>query len=270
MKTILKHIRGSLPSARLAKATILALLVSAIGNGRVQAATIYTFTTLAGVGGTTYADGFRSSARFLAPVAIAINSAGTLYVVESFNSRIRNISADGIVSTVEVDSTGILDAVFSFPNGIAIDRFGNLYAAAYGRLWKITPKGVVSTLGQFGGPIGVAIDSAGAIYVTESQDHIISKITEEGIVTVFAGLKGASGSTDGTGAGARFSMPEGLAVDALSNLYVTGNETVRKISPGGVVTTLAGSPGAAGFADGVGSVAPAGNYRRWNRQRLCR
>lgn len=113
-------------------------------------------------------------------------------------------------------------------------------------------------------PIGVAVDAAGTVYVADQSNHTIRKITAGGGTVVLAGLALNPGSTDGTGAAARFKYPYGVAVDGAGSLYVTDqyNHTIRKISPAGVVTTLAGQPGLHGQADGTGAGArfhnPAG------------
>src|SRR5207245_2356847 len=106
-------------------------------------------------------------------------------------------------------------------------------------------------------PEGVAVDGSGNVYVADQANFTIRKITPSGVVTTLAGLAGSRGSADGTGSAARFSDPYGVAVDGSGNVYVadTSNYTVRKITPSGVVTTLAGLAGSSGSADGTGSAA---------------
>jgi sugar lactone lactonase YvrE len=110
---------------------------------------------------------------------------------------------------------------------------------------------------RFNTPVGAGLDSAGNLYVADSGGKTIRKVTPSGVVTTFAGSPGLSGTTDGTGADARFTYPYGIAVDSEDNIYVTDNtkHTIRKITPAGVVTTLAGSPGLSGTTDGLGSDA---------------
>jgi hypothetical protein len=103
----------------------------------------------------------------------------------------------------------------------------------------------------------VAVDGAGNVYVADVQNHTIRKITPAGVVTTLAGRAGQRGSADGTGSAARFFYPSGVAVDGAGNVYVADlyNHTIRKITPAGVVTTLAGSAGQRSSEDGTGSAA---------------
>jgi hypothetical protein len=110
---------------------------------------------------------------------------------------------------------------------------------------------------RFNQPSAIVIDGAGNLFVSDFENSAIRKITPEGVVTTFAGLLGHSGSIDATGSAARFGNPAGLTIDARGNFMVvdTGNATIRKISPDGVVTTVAGLPGTIGHAEGAGEQA---------------
>ncbi len=109
---------------------------------------------------------------------------------------------------------------------------------------------------RFNYPRALALDSAGNLYLAAGDNHTIRKITPDGVVTTVAGVRGNSGSTDGPAASARFLYPSGIAVAADGTLYVAdGNTTIRKITPDGTVSTLAGRAGFSGSTDGAGSNA---------------
>lgn len=113
------------------------------------------------------------------------------------------------------------------------------------------------TAATFRSPQGVAVDSNGTVYVADTDNHQIRKITSAGVVTTFAGISGSSGSGDGQGTAAEFYGPTGLALDASGNLYVadTQNHLIRKITPSGAVTTVAGVALSPGFVDGPANSA---------------
>src|ERR1035437_6967265 len=162
----------------------------------------------------------------------------------------------------DADGPGSL-ARFRYPYGAAVDSAGNVYVADYGNstIRKVTPGGMVTTLAglatspgsadgtgsaaRFYGPMGVAVDSAGNVYVVDTSNSTIRKLTPGGVVTTLAGLAGNRGSADGTGSDARFYCPWGVAVDSAGNVYVADslNHTIRQATPSGVVTTLAGAAG---------------------------
>jgi hypothetical protein len=108
---------------------------------------------------------------------------------------------------------------------------------------------------QFSYPDGVAVDSAGNLYVADSGNSTIRKITPAGVVSTIAGLAGVRGSADGTGSNARFFGPSGIVVDGAGNLFVTDYGTIRKVTSAGVVSTIAGVAGATGITDGTNSDA---------------
>ncbi len=240
-------------------------------------------TTLAGQAGVAgSADGTGTGAQFDQPGGVAVDGAGNVYVADSTNQTIRKVTPGGVVTTLagqagvsgSADGTGSA-AQFNYPGGVAVDGWGNVYVAdtQNSTIRKITPGGVVTTLAgkagvhgvangtgsaaRFWGPVGVAVDDAGNVFVADTFNNTIRKVTPGGVVTTLAGLAPNSGSTDGTGSAARFNNPDGVAVDASANVYVadTWNHTIRKITPGGVVTTIAGLAGSIGDADGTGSAA---------------
>ncbi|MGI9026924.1 MAG: hypothetical protein ACR2GP_15365 [Burkholderiaceae bacterium] len=234
----------------------------------------------AGVAGST--DGLGGAVRFNFLHAVATDSAGNAYVADSGNNIIRKVTPGGTVTTLagtagvvgSADGTGAA-ASFSFPTGIATDAAGNVYVADFANntIRKITPAGVVTTLaGTAGGPgyadgtgpaakfnmpSGLSTDSAGNVYVADSTNQVIRKITPAGVVTTYAGVPGTRGAADGAAASASFNDPIALATDAAGNVYVADftNNTVRKITPSGTVSTVAGTAGLSGPIDGVGSGA---------------
>lgn len=244
------------------------------------AGVVTTVAGLAGIRGS--ADGIGSAASFSDPMSIAIDTSGNLFVADYGNSVIRKITPAGVVTTFAgaagnagpgLDGAGA-SARFSGPLGIAIDASNNLFVTDEFNqtVRKITPAGVVSTFAgqtgvmgdndgtgagaRFNIPTSIAVDVAGNVYVGEGS-QVVRKISPAGVVVTLAGAAGNSGSTDGTGAAARFSYPRGLAVDAAGNVYVAdaNNCVIRKISPAGVVSTLAGAQAAFSSIDGTGMAA---------------
>ena len=235
-------------------------------------------TTLAGTAGASgSANGTGSAARFNFPYGVTVDGSGNVYVADSFNYTIRKITSAGVVTTLAgtAGTSGSANGMgstarFNFPYGVTVDGSGNVYVGDTNNctIRKITPSGFVSTLAgtagvwgsnngfgsgaRFDGPCGVAVDGSGNVYVADSWNSTIRKITPSGEVTTLAGTAYNFDSTDGTGSAARFNRPTGVAVDASGNVYVadTQNYTIRKITPAGVVTTLGGTAGVSGAADG--------------------
>jgi sugar lactone lactonase YvrE len=239
----------------------------------------------AGEGGI--AEGTGTEARFYNPSGIAVDSLGIIFVADTSNHRIRKVTAAGVVTTFAGSVAGYLDdtgtaAQFSSPRGIAIDSSDNIYVIDDNRrIRKITPAGVVTTLAgngslgsidgtateaSFRWPRDVAVDSSGNVYVADTENHKIRKVTPAGDVSTLAGSQ-YIGDTNGTGINASFKYPEGIAVDTSGNIYVadTANYKIRKITPAGEVTTLAGGAGHGlsgyGSTDGTGAEASF-NYPR--------
>ncbi|MHB1045548.1 MAG: SMP-30/gluconolactonase/LRE family protein [Thermoanaerobaculia bacterium] len=235
-------------------------------------------STLAGSGNWGFADGPGASARFANPWSVAVDASGNVYVGDSDNRRIRKIDTAGNVSTLAGSGTyGFADgpgatARFTYPYGVAVDASGNVYVAdvVSNRIRKIDTAGNVSTLAgngtsgfadgpgasaMFRYPEGVAVDSAGNVYVGDYGNRRIRKIDTSGNVSTLAG-SGSYGFADGPGASAMFSSPAGVAVDASGNVYVADSENsrIRKIDTAGNVSTLAGN-GGRGFSDGPGASA---------------
>jgi sugar lactone lactonase YvrE len=237
--------------------------------------TVTTFAGMSGESGST--DALGTNARFREPSSMEFDAAGNLYVVDTYNRTIRKIDPAGWVTTVAgtagavgyVDATGPA-ARFTEPEGITIDAAGNLYvtdmtpyppchfcSGGLSTVRKITPAGVVTTVAGsssavgsadgigtaalFAYPKGVAVDAAGNVYVADTNNATIRKIASGGSVTTIAGMAGAHDSVDGVGSAARLAYPQGITLDGAGNLYVTESFRVRRISPSGEVTTIAGS-----------------------------
>jgi hypothetical protein len=210
--------------------------VDSTGNDFVY---YYTVTTLAGTGISGFADGAGTVAQFAHPYAVAADAAGNVYVADNDNNRIRKITSTGEVSTLAGNGTpGLVDGT--------------------------------GTDARFSAPKGIAVDAAGNVYVADTYNYSIRKISTlangTGVVTTMAG-NGTPGFANGPGQTAMFSEPYGVATDAAGNVYVgdVGNNRIRKIVQAAngttVVTTLAGE-GAPAFEDGPAANAqfnyPAG------------
>lgn len=239
-------------------------------------------TTIAGaVRSPGFANGPGGSSRFYYPNGIVADTAGNLYVADSFNNLIRKLTPAGtnwVVSTL-----GLSDSL-NDPNGLAIDSATNLYVADTGNnvirkltqngaSWKVTTaagsilvQGAADGLGgvaRFTRPKGIARDASGNLYVADTSNDTIRKMTPIGtnwMVTTLAGLARNPGFADGANTNARFNQPLGIALDSVGNIYVadTYNNTIRKMKPSGtnwIITTLAGLPGNFGVTDGTGAAA---------------
>jgi len=245
-------------------------------------------------------DGVGAESRFFSPAGVAVDSADNLYVADLGNQAIRKITPAGVVTTLAglpgtfggTDGTGSA-ARFRAPAGVVADGAGNVFVAEYQNytIRKVTPAGVVTILAgqarlngtndgtggaaRFYGPYGIALNGAGDLIVADALNHTIRKVTMAGVVTTLAGLAGSAGSEDGTTNTARFNTPYGVAVDSAGDIYVADsfNHTIRKLTPAGVVTTLAGVSEdqdqdgipEGSWADGVGNLArfdrPYGIFR---------
>jgi hypothetical protein len=233
--------------------------------------------TLAGqalVGGAV--NGTGTNAAFSDPAAIVTDANGNFFVADSRNHAIRKVTTNGVVTTFAgqigvagtANGTGI-GAQFNSPSGLAFDKGGNLFVSDMGSstIRKITTAGAVTTFAgvagssgfldgaaggaQFNAPLGIAVWTNGNVFVADSGNHCIRKISG-GVVSTFAGSPQVWGSANGGGTNAQFNSPCGLAFDVHGNLFVcdANNNTIRKITTNGIVTTFAGAAGQDGANDG--------------------
>ncbi|MGR4064877.1 MAG: hypothetical protein ACLQPV_05460, partial [Vulcanimicrobiaceae bacterium] len=255
-----------------------------------QVTTAGAVTTIAGTAGNcfVFSDGTGSAATFQYPGGIAYDPAnGQLYVTDNDNCAIRQVTTAGAVTTIAgagpavcafADGTGTA-ANFQYPNGAAYDsRTGDLYVADSGNcvIRKLTTGGVVTTIAGSPGncvfadgagtaaafqyPNGIAYDSAdGNLYVTDTFNCAIRRVTTAGVVTTVAGKAGVCSFADGSGSAALVNNPKGIAYDSATGyLYVTDTQNcvIRQVTTAGAVTTIAGKPGTCYLAgDGLGASA---------------
>lgn len=291
---------GRATSAQLANPQWLAVdaqgsvYIADWNNARVRkVSTGGTITTVAGVGrgsGLSGDGGPATSALIGLPTAVAVDGQGNIYITggyESGNKRVRRVSPGGTITTFAGAATGVLGAVgdggpatsarLVGPWGVAIDRQGNVYIADNGdaRVRKVTPGGTITTFagtGKGGGPLGdggpatsarltrptgLAVDGSGNLYIAESGGNRVRKVTPGGRITTYAGtgLDGFSGD-GGRATSARLGNPVGIAIDGQGAVYISTGSRVRKVSPGGTITTIAGT-GVNGFSGDGGPAISA-------------
>jgi hypothetical protein len=254
------------------------LYIADTNNNRIRKVSNGAMTTVAGNGTAGYSgDGQATSAQLNYPGGVAVDAAGNLYVADTNNNRIREVSS-GVITTVAGGGASFGDggpatgAQLFNPYGVAVDAAGNLYIADSGnsRIRKVS-NGIVTTVAgngtqgfsgdngaatsaQLSNPYGVAVDSAGNLYVADSGNSRIRKVTNGTIATVAGnGTQGFSGD-NGVATSAQLNNPFGVAVDSIGNLYIadSGNSRIRMVS-NGVITTVAGN-GAYGYS-GDGGLA---------------
>src|ERR1035438_441067 len=203
------------------KLTLLAGALGLFGAIAVQAQPLL-IGTVAGYPGKGSADGAGSSALFFGPQGVAVDGAGNVYVADTRNHVIRVVTASGLSSTL-AGTAGVRGSADGMGANASFDQ-----------------------------PWGIALDSAGNLYVSDYGSSTIRKVTQAGLVTTLAGTAGVTGSVNNTGTNALFFHPMGLAVDSATNVYVAdyGNHLIRKITPPNVVSTLAGMAGVFGSTDG--------------------
>jgi uncharacterized protein (TIGR03437 family) len=251
------------------------------GNARIRKIASGTISTVVGNGVTSYSGdgGSAQSALMSAPAGAVSASGGVVYISDTNNQRIRKIASDGTVSTVAGTGTSgfggdggsATAAQLSYPSGLAVDASGSVYISdtANQRVRKLSG-GTISTVAgngtsgyggdgssatsaQLNSPAGIAVDNAGNLYIADFSNQVVRKVSAGGTISTLAGngLAGYSGD-GGPAAQAQLNGPSGVAVDSSGNVFVadSGNHVVRKITPGGTITTFAGNGAAATSGDG--------------------
>ena len=237
-------------------------------------------TTIAGTGTAGFSGdgGQATSAQLAVPYGVAVAANGDVYIADTNNNRVRKVTSAGTISTVAgngtASSTGdggqATSATLYAPAGVALDASGNLYITELGahKVRRVTTAGVISTFAgtgtagatgdggqatsaQLNSPIGVAVDAAGNVYVADTSNSKIRRVTSQGVITTFAGTGSPGFGGDGgpaTAAGLRNAF--GVAVDAGGNVYIGDNDNyrIRRVTSAGTITTIAGNgtPGATG------------------------
>ncbi len=265
------------------------LYIADTRNSRIRRVTPGgTITTVAGNGTVGYSGdgGAATSAQLFFPYGVAVDAAGNMYIGDNGNHRIRRVTPGGIITTVAGNGNGgysgdggaATSAQLELPFGVAVDAAGNLYVADAGnhRIRRVTPGGIITTVagnwtGGYSGdggaatsaqlffPYGVAVDAAGNLYIADRDNNRIRRVTPGGIITTVAGngTQGYSGD-GGAATGAQLNGPRGVAVDDARNLYIAdyGNSRIRRVTPGGIITTVAGN-GTQGYSGDGGAATSA-------------
>ena len=247
-----------------------------------------TITTAAGTGsdGLSGDGGQAKDAQLNTPQGAAFAPDGALYVADTWNHRVRKVAPDGTITTIagtgsdgfSGDGGPATNAQLRFPQGVAVAQDGTLYVADMWnhRVRKVAPDGTISTVAgtgsdgfsgegglatdaQLNTPQAVAVAPDGALYIADSYNHRVRRVSPDGIITTVAGTgeRGFSGD-DGEAPSAKLNQPEGLAVGPSGTVYIadTWNHRVRKVTPDGTITTVAGK-GSFGFSGDDGPAKDA-------------
>ncbi|MER7625352.1 RICIN domain-containing protein [Streptomyces sp. NPDC126503] len=277
----------------LAMDTTGTLYVSDHNNHQVRKVTTDgRIRTVAGTGTAGFGGdhGPALSAQLDSPREVAVDRAGNLYIADSENHRIRKVTADGQIDTVAGTGTAGFSgddgpagaAELNCPYGVAVDRAGNLYIADTDnhRVRRITPDGQIRTVAGTGtpgfsgdggpataaelnGPYGVAVDGAGALYITDAENHRVRKVAGDGTISTVAGTGTDGFSGDGGPAtSAKLDFPLSVVADSTGTLYISdhNNHRVRRVAGDGTISTVAGT-GSDGFSgDGGPATSAELNY----------
>jgi uncharacterized protein (TIGR03437 family) len=260
-------------------------------NGRVRMVSANgIITTVAGSGNYGFSGdgGPATSASLENPTGIVVDTSGNLFISDSYNNRIRKVSANGVIVTIagngSYGSTGdggpATSAGLSNPNGLAVDTSGDLFIADTNgnKVRKVSASGVITTVagcgctgGADGGPAtsasmyptAVTLDSFGNLFIADADTSRARKVSPNGLITTVAGngIEGFSGD-GGPATSASLNYPEGIAVDASGNLFIGDgdNDRIRRVSAGGVITTVAGNGNYRFSGDGGPATSAALNF----------
>jgi sugar lactone lactonase YvrE len=245
------------------------LYIADAGNNRIRRVSpdgIISTVAGNGVAGFSGDGGPATGASLNSPMGVAVDSAGSLYLADYMNNRVRKVSPSGIISTVAGDGKqapsgcSATSTSLCYPMGVAVDTAGNLYIAdtGNGRMLKVSASGTISTVlyddGSSGTPASlqsVAVDPAGDLYIADTGNDRVRQLSPSGTLTTSAGsgLSGFSGD-GGPATSARLAAPTGVAADAAGNIYIadSGNDRIRKVLAPTVQITVAGVANAASFA----------------------
>jgi sugar lactone lactonase YvrE len=258
---------------RIRKVDANGIITTVAGNGPIGVLT----GSYSGDGGAATNAGLNN------PYGVAVDTLGNLFIVDSYNYRIRKVDANGIISTIAGNGTNgysgdggpATNASLSLPDGAAVDDSGNLFIAdnLSNRIRKVDANGIISTIAGNGtngysgdggaatnarlaNPENVMVDAVGNVFIGDNYNNRVRKVDTNGVITTVAGngTNGYSGD-GGAATNASLSFPSGMALDAFGNLFIadTSNNHARRVSAGGIITTVAGD-GTCGYS-GDGGMA---------------
>lgn len=269
------------------------IFIADTNNARIRKVTpAGVITTVAGNGtaGSSGDGGPAGSAELFAPDGVTVDGAGNLFIADS-PSRVRKITPAGVISTVAGNGTPgfggdggpATSSEIYGPMGLAVDGAGNLFIADINndRIRKVTAAGTISTVAgngsvgfsgdggpatsaELNAPFGVAVDTAGNLYIADTGNYRIRKVTPAGTISTIAGTGVPGFSGDGGRAlSAKLYLVFGLAVDAAGNVLIADNGRIRKVTPAGIISTVAGN-GVSGFGGDGGPATSAELYQPYD------